>query len=250
MDISPCFRALSGPGRISRCGLRCYSCNCSMCGRYTLSATPESVEAIFDGPIDIPEIVPHYNIAPSQSCGIVAGRGSYVFGSGVWGILPTWMSEPKMLINARSETILEKPFFKRLYERGRCVVPADGFFEWESVAGKKRPVYFHRSGREPFAFAGLYEKDPEGGPPRFVVLTVSANDLVRPVHDRMPAILSGSAIGSWLKEGNPAVLKPSPEDFLVADRVSKSVNNTSNDGPECIRPSDEDDAGPQLSFGF
>jgi putative SOS response-associated peptidase YedK len=221
-----------------------------MCGRYTLSSTPESIEAIFDGPIDIPEIIPRYNIAPTQRSGIVTGAETYSFEFSVWGIMPTWMRESRTIINARSETILEKPFFKRLHEKGRCVVPADGFFEWETVSGKKRPVYFHRSGREPFAFAGLFEKDPESGLPKFVVLTVAANDFVRPVHDRMPAILSGSAIGSWLKEGNPEILSPSPEDFLVADRVSKAVNSPSNDGPECIVPAGDDDSGPQLSFGF
>jgi putative SOS response-associated peptidase YedK len=221
-----------------------------MCGRYTLSSTPESIEAIFDGPVAIPDITPRYNIAPTQVCGIVTSHGSYVFKTATWGIIPTWMREPRTLINARSETILEKPSFKRLYEAGRCVIPADGFFEWETVSGKKRPVYFHKPGREPFAFAGLFEKDPLGGPSKFVVLTVSANDFVRPVHDRMPAILYGSAIGDWIKKGDCAVLEPTSDDFLVADRVSKLVNSPSNDGPECILAADEDDSDPQLSFGF
>jgi putative SOS response-associated peptidase YedK len=221
-----------------------------MCGRYTLSSTPETIEAIFDGPVAIPDITPRYNIAPTQVCGIVSGKAAYNFDRATWGILPSWMKEPRALINARSETILEKPSFKRLYEAGRCVIPADGFFEWETVSGKKRPVYFHRMGREPFAFAGLFEEDPLGGSAKFVILTVPANDFVRPVHDRMPAILSGSAIGSWIKEGDCSVLAPANGEFLVADRVSKLVNSPSNDGPECIRPADEDDSGPQLSFGF
>lgn len=221
-----------------------------MCGRYTLSSTPESIEAIFDGPMSVPETSPRYNIAPSQVCGIVTGKSSYRFEAATWGIMPSWMREPRMLINARSETILEKPSFRRLYENGRCAVPADGFYEWETVSGKKRPVYFHRSGREPFAFAGLFEEDPQGGAPKFVVLTVAANDFVRPIHDRMPVMLTGSSIGDWLKRGDPSVLIPSPEDFLVADRVSKLVNSPSNDSPECILPTNEDDSGPQLSFGF
>lgn len=205
---------------------------------------------MFDGPVDVPEFLPRYNIAPSQACGIVSGEATYTFEEATWGIVPAWMREARTLINARSETILEKPSFRRLHERGRCVVPADGFYEWETVSGKKRPVYFHRMGREPFAFAGLFEEDPQGGPPKFVVLTVAANDFVRPVHDRMPAILTGSAIGDWLKKGDPSVLVTSPEDFLVADRVSKLVNSPSNDGPECILPAGEEDSGPQLSFGF
>ena len=221
-----------------------------MCGRYTLSSSHEAIEAIFDGPVVIPETSHRYNIAPTQVCGMVRGENSYIFESANWGIVPTWMREPRTLINARSETILEKPPFKMLYETGRCVIPADGFFEWETVSGKKRPVYFHKPGREPFTFAGLFERDPLGGPSKFVVLTVSANDFVRLVHDRMPAILSGAAIGDWIKKGDCAVLEPTSDDFLVADRVSKLVNSPSNDSPECILPADEDDSGPQLSFGF
>ncbi len=170
-----------------------------------------------------------------------------------WGLIPSWARDPAMgsrLINARSETVAEKPAFRSAFRRRRCLVPADGFYEWkrEGVAAGERssktPYWIHMASREPFAFAGLWERwDPREGPPvhTFTILTTEASAALRHIHPRMPVILPPAVWGKWL---DTALEDPHPKDFfrplpdgsLEAQPVSTLVNSPRNDDPSCIEP--------------
>ena len=216
-----------------------------MCGRYTLSSGPEEVAELVKGKFNYPKFGKSYNIAPSQHSLIVTLKDDVFAGElAYWGLIPVWMKDPKKpFINARAETVLEKPSFKYLYKNHRCVVPADGFYEWEAVAGKKRPVYFHLPARKPFAFAGFWEKSREHeGEKCFVVMTTEANDFMRPVHDRMPVMLDRDGVGRWLRDGDMETLVTPPNELLEADRVSTMVNSPANNNHHCIEPFDYGDA--------
>lgn len=210
-----------------------------MCGRYTLSAGPDEVSELVLGRFSYPKFGKSYNIAPSQHSLIVTSdEGIYRGELAYWGLVPAWMKEArKPFINARAETVLEKPSFKYLYKNHRCVVPADGFYEWEKTKGGKRPVYFHLPGRKPFAFAGFWEKSREHeGAKSFVIMTTEANDFMRPVHDRMPVMLDREGVEAWLREGDVDVLVTPPDGILEADRVSTMVNSPTNNDHRCIEP--------------
>lgn len=210
-----------------------------MCGRYTLSSGPDEIGELVKGKLSYPKFGKSYNIAPSQhSLIITLGDGGFHGELAYWGLVPSWMKEPKKpFINARAETILVKPSFKYLYKNHRCVVPADGFYEWETVKGKKRPVYFHLPERKPFAFAGFWERSREHeGQKTFVVMTTEANAFMRPVHDRMPVILDREGVEAWLCGGNTDVLATPPENLLECERVSAMVNSPANNNHHCIEP--------------
>ncbi len=214
-----------------------------MCGRYTLT-TPVPVLAERFGFDSFPELKPRYNVAPTQPVAVVVAgpelRRELVLMR--WGLVPAWSREgPKgpPLINARSETAADRPAFRQALRSRRCLVPADGFFEWAKVGGRKQPHYFHRPNGEPFAFAGLWERwqGPEGDPLlSCAVLTTEANEVVRPVHDRMPVILAPEDFQRWLESGDAELLRPCPPEALAVTRVSALVNSPRNDGPECLRP--------------
>lgn len=215
-----------------------------MCGRYTLSSSGEEIAQIVKGKLSYPKFGKSYNIAPSQHTLIITlGDGEYSGELAYWGLVPVWMKEArKPFINARAETVLEKPSFKYLYKNHRCVVPADGFYEWETVNGKKRPVYFHLPQRRPFAFAGFWEKDREHeGEKSFVVMTTSANSFMKPIHDRMPVILDADGVEAWLRGGDTGVLTTPPDGLLEADRVSTMVNSPANNNHHCIETFDYGD---------
>jgi putative SOS response-associated peptidase YedK len=162
-----------------------------------------------------------------------------------WGLVPSWASDLSVgarMLNARAETVLEKPSFRAAFTRRRCLLPADGFYEWQTVAGKKQPLHFRfRDGRL-FAFAGLWERwhGPDGPVESCTVLTTEANDLVRPVHERMPVILDPLRYDGWLDPGNgdTALLRswltPYPADELIAVPANPRVNNARNEGPDCL----------------
>lgn len=166
-----------------------------------------------------------------------------------WGLIPSWAKDTAIgnrMINARAETLAEKPSFRKAFEKRRCIVPADSFFEWRKTNGKtKIPVRFVLKSREPFAFAGLWEtwRKPDGQELRsFTIITTAANDLLRPIHDRMPVILRQSDEGKWLDPSAADAAKLTlllaqyPAEAMESYDVSTLVNSPRNDVPECIAP--------------
>ena len=223
-----------------------------MCGRYTLTVPLPDLVDVFDVAPPGFHHAPRYNIAPTQEAPVVAwDSGGRRMGLLRWGLVPSWARDPGMgsrLINARSETVAEKPSFRQAFRKRRCLVPADGFYEWRqeggSPAGKgsKQPYWIYRATREPFAFAGLRERwaPPEGDPLHtFTILTTESTEVVRGIHPRMPVILEPGAWDLWLQPGASSeellgLLVPSAPEDLRAHPVSTLVNSPRHDGPECI----------------
>jgi putative SOS response-associated peptidase YedK len=207
-----------------------------MCGRYAVKSDIEEISELFTGKFRYPEFKPNYNVAPSQKALIVTHDDDGFEGVlAKWGLLPAWMkSDRKPFINARSETVLEKPSFKYLFKKNRCVIPADGFYEWKKVGSGKQPVYFHLD--KPFAFAGFWEKNKESDDKTFLILTTEANETVKPVHSRMPVILEEFQISAWLEDGNDSVFESVASDFLQFHEVSPMVNSPRNNSEECLQP--------------
>lgn len=221
-----------------------------MCGRFTLSQSPESLEAAFRLPT-VPAIPPSYNIAPSQPVPVVRQPGEVAdreLTFLLWGLVPSWSKDPKMgsrLINARAETVTEKPAFRSAFKRRRCLVVADGFYEWQRSDGQKQPFYFCIDDRQPFGFAGLWEHW-EGGDGSVIesctILTTAANEVLRPIHDRMPVILPPDQYDLWLDSSIQAadrllpLLKPYEPTQMQAYPVSPKVNSPRYDSPDCIQP--------------
>jgi putative SOS response-associated peptidase YedK len=215
-----------------------------MCGRFTLARSPEDVARAF-GLDKVPNFPPRYNIAPSQPVGVfVCGKNASKpeFRLMGWGLIPSWAKDPAIgakLINARSETVAEKPSFRAAFKYRRCLIPADGFYEWQKTQqGTKQPFYFSMAGNAVFAFAGLWESwnDIE----TCTILTTSANGLVQPIHDRMPVILSPENYGRWLDpniQGGQLLsdlLRPFSDAFMHATPVSTRVNSAKIDDALCI----------------
>lgn len=219
-----------------------------MCGRFTLTATGQVLMEEL-GLLSIPEDYrPRFNIAPGQLILAVreteGGRRAAML---KWGLVPSWAKDPSIgyrMINARSESVSQKPAFRQAFERRRCIIPADGFYEWRKEGKAKIPMRFRLRGRRLFAFAGLWESNTiAAGEPLLTctILTTSANELVRPIHDRMPVILTDEAIDLWLDpdvpgEGVRPLLRPYPAEEMEAYEVSPKVNSATNDGPELIEP--------------
>jgi putative SOS response-associated peptidase YedK len=223
-----------------------------MCGRYSLSTSPESIAEIF-GVRHVTEFEPRYNIAPTQLVPIVRrdpNSDERRIDLLKWGLIPSWADDPAIgsrMINARSETVAEKPSFRSAFKSRRCLVPADGFYEWKKSAGGKVPHLIHRSDSKPFAFAGLWEhwKGPSGAIDSFSILTTEANALMRPIHDRMPVILDASDYDPWLdprttSDALQELLRPDEGGKLVAFPISTKVNSPSNDDPSIQNPRDDE----------
>jgi len=224
-----------------------------MCGRYTLTVDQEALQVAL-GVQGLVHPRPRYNIAPSQEVPAVIHRASSDTEGGAvgttlrWGLVPFWADDPSIghrLINARSETAHEKPSFRNAFRRRRCLIPADGFFEWKKTTGGKRPFWIHMESREPFTFAGLAERwtAAEGEEPleTFAILTADANEFLRPIHDRMPVILSGEDRERWLDPDTPVddlrrLLGSFSAGPLAAREVSIRVNSPGNDDPGCLEP--------------
>ncbi|WP_409251092.1 SOS response-associated peptidase [Bacillus sp. SCS-153A] len=218
-----------------------------MCGRYTLTTPYEELmeQFLIDEVVD--EWGPRFNVAPSQMVfSVIANKGKRRAGPIQWGLVPFWVKDPrkwKPLINARSESLEEKASFKHLLNKRRTAILADSFFEWERKDGKKQPYRFMLKDKEPFAFAGLWDKQDSGGSVvvSSTIITTDANELVSPVHDRMPVILKGEEnINKWLStsefEFNDVrdLLKPFPADLMTKYRVSQEVNSPRNDFEACV----------------
>jgi putative SOS response-associated peptidase YedK len=218
-----------------------------MCGRFTLTASGEEVAEAF-GLDETPELVARYNIAPSQPVAVVRAEPSgdrRTLAMLKWGLLPRATAEPtRPLINARAESAWSRPSFREAFARRRCLLPATGFFEWTGVAKKRQPFYFRMVSGRPFAFAGLWEPpfDPVD-PATVTILTTEPNDVVRPLHDRMPVIVAPEAYGRWLSPPTVSaaslrpLLAPFPASALIAFQVGMAVNNARHDEPDCIAPS-------------
>lgn len=218
-----------------------------MCGRYSLSTPADLVAELYELE-ETPELVPRYNIAPTQHAPIVrpGPGGGRVLVAARWGLVPAWAKEISIgqrTINARSESVGETRSFRDSFRRRRCLVPADGFYEWQRRAGGKQPFHLTLADGTPFAFAGLYDlwrRTEQEWLESFTILTTRPNSLVAPIHDRMPVILPPTAYGLWL---DPAVeqsdtllplLEPYPARRMLATPVGTFVNSPNNEGPRCV----------------
>lgn len=217
-----------------------------MCGRYTLKTPSRRIAEAFDLP-EIPDREPRFNIAPTQLVLIVRNEeGERVARMVRWGLIPFWAKDPSIgnkLINARSETVAEKPAFRQAFQKRRCLVIADGFYEWEKVGKVKQPWYYQVGDGGPFAFAGLWERWDKGEEPleSCTILTTLANLPLARVYERMPVILPPEVYDIWLGEDTSArqlqrLLTAYSDSDITEDRVSSRVNSPKNDDAELIRP--------------
>ena len=219
-----------------------------MCGRYTLTADAESIQLAFalenvDG-----WDVSRFNIAPTQRVAVITDRDPKMLSFMKWGLVPSWAKDPKIgsrMINARSETAAEKPSFRAAFKRRRCLIPADGYYEWSKRGKKKIPMYIQHAERELFAFAGLWEswKQADGDwLQTCAILTTEANETIRPIHHRMTVIIEPEDFDTWLAprqltppEWQPLMTRPRPEQ-LKFHEVSTAVNRPVNDNPTLVLP--------------
>ena len=221
-----------------------------MCGRFSLKTTPDTLERIFGHPAPA-GYRPRYNVAPGQAVLAILSDGDEDrVATPKWGLVPFWAKDPSIgnrLINARSESVAEKPAFRNAFRKRRCLILADGFYEWRRQPGGKQPMWVQVRDGEPFAFAGLWERWDRGPEPleSCTILTTGANDVMRPIHDRMPVILEGEAAGDWLdtaasEQRLQEIVEAAAEVPLHPQPVSTLVNSPANDVPECIEPVEEE----------
>lgn len=221
-----------------------------MCGRFTLTIDPADLQESF-GEFSFPsQFAPRFNIAPSQPVLAIPNDGNNRADFFIWGLIPSWAKDANIgsrLINARGETLSEKPSFRGSYKYKRCLILADGFFEWKKQLNSKTkiPYYIHMKNRQPFAFAGLWANwnSPDGSQVRScTIVTIEPNKLLAPLHNRMPVILSPETFKMWLAETPQTpqnlqpLIKPYPPDEMEAYPVSTLVNNPKNDKIECVVP--------------
>lgn len=225
-----------------------------MCGRFTLRAPADQLALLF-GLSEAPITAPRYNIAPTQPVGLVRMNPrsqSRAWALAIWGLIPSWAKDPSIgarMINARSETVAEKPSFRAAYKRRRCLIPADGFYEWQKVGSRKQPHFIGMADDGPFAFAGLWEHwaGPDGSElESCTILTTEPNDMLASLHNRMPVIVDPLDYDDWLGSGGddprdhmailPHLLRPYPADQMKTYPVSTYVSNARNEGEECIVP--------------
>ncbi|TXH38761.1 MAG: SOS response-associated peptidase [Rhodospirillaceae bacterium] len=217
-----------------------------MCGRYVFISNVDAIKQLFLFD-NLPNLAPRYNIAPTQQIPIVRSTGDGREMVNVrWGLLPFWLKEaPKgpPVINAKAEGIEAKPMFRAAIAKRRCLVPADGFYEWKGPKDDKQPYLIRLATRTPFAFAGVWErwKSPEGEIDSAAILTCEPNSLMAEIHNRMPVILDPSEFDAWLSDKTPqaeigGMIDPFPAEQMRAEPVSKAVNSVKNVGPECIEP--------------
>jgi putative SOS response-associated peptidase YedK len=197
------------------------------------------VAAELDAQLDLAgaEYRPRYNVAPTDPHWIVLLRGGRLLTPARWGLVT---SRNPAVINVRAETAARR--FRQAFEQRRCIVPADGFYEWTGPAGKRRPIWFHSADGRLLAFAGFYEASPDGSM-AFTILTTDPSEEVARVHDRMPVVLPPDAIDAWLEKGAKELLVPAPAGFLVGTPANPRVNSVANDDPECLVPPPDAEKG-------
>lgn len=217
-----------------------------MCGRFTRRTPAKEIARFFQ--VTVPDMQPRFNIAPSQSVATIRlspERQTRELAMLRWGLVPFWADDSTIgykMINARAETVAQKPAFRKAFAHRRCLIVADGFYEWKKTNGRKQPFLVHRKDDQPFAFAGLWERW-EGESERIescTIVVTEANELVKPIHDRMPVILHPADYEVWLdpacedKETLQGMLSPFPSAELEAYPVSPMVNNPKNDVEDCV----------------
>jgi len=219
-----------------------------MCGRFTLTTNLGAIAKRFGVSRFLEEVGPRYNIAPTQTVIVVNDDGTRHLTQMRWGLIPSWAKDPAIgnrMINARAETVATKPAFRAALRKRRCLIPADGFYEWQPAGRRKQPVYIALKTLGPFGFAGLWEiwTSPAGDEIRScTIITTEANELLKPIHDRMPVILNHDAEAVWLDQTIQdsarllPLLKPYPAEEMECYPVSTWVNNPANDSAECIEP--------------
>jgi putative SOS response-associated peptidase YedK len=221
-----------------------------MCGRYAVTTAPEAIRRLFRY-AGKPNFPPRYNISPTQPIAIVRlADGQRQFALVRWGFIPSWVKDPKtvsLMFNARGETAAEKPAYRNAMKRRRCLVPADGFYEWKRDGDRKRPFWVHARDRAPVAFAGLWETwtGPNGEElDTAAIVTTRANATLAPLHDRMPVVIPPDAFDLWLDPNADlqmaaSLMVPAPDDLLTAYEVSSAVNRAANDDPSLLTPASE-----------
>lgn len=227
-----------------------------MCGRYSITSPPEAIRRAF-GYEDRPNFPARYNVAPTQPIPIVRlDNGQRRFALVRWGLIPSWVKDPKaftLLINARGDSVLDKPAFRNAMRRRRCLIPADGFYEWKQEGGRRQAYYVRLKSGEPFAFAGLWETwcGPNGEEMETAaILTTQANRTLAAIHERMPVMLSPDAFEMWLDcsrvdaETACALLAPIPDRLIECYPVSAAVNKVANDDASLIEPAAAEPAPP------
>ena len=222
-----------------------------MCGRFTLTADPSDLQEAFDWVnFGNAQLTPRYNIAPTQPIPVVTNSGENKLDFFTWGLVPFWAKDPSIasrMINARAETLVEKASFKNAFKRRRCLILGDGFYEWKKTPGEKtkQPIYIHLKGGKPFAFAGLWEEWNSIDGSQILsatIITTEPNDLIKPIHNRMPVILPESEYTQWLQPGEVDIqkyndlLRPYEADQMETYPVSRVVNNPKNNSFSCIQP--------------
>lgn len=221
-----------------------------MCGRFTLTVDPAELQDTFSGYIFPQKFAPRYNIAPSQPILAIPNDDRNAADFFIWGLIPMWAKDPAIgirLINARGETVAEKPSFRGSFKYKRCLILADGFYEWKANPGKKTKTayYIHMQDRQPFAFAGLWDswEGLDGSSVKTcTIITTGPNELMEPLHDRMPVILHPRNHAQWLDpapqtpESLLPLIKPYPADAMAAYPVSALVNKPGNDSPALVLP--------------
>ncbi len=222
-----------------------------MCGRFTLRTSPLDISTLFDVSIPDLNVVPRYNIAPTQNVSVILQDGNSLEPSRQWrffrwGLVPSWAKDLSIgykLINARGETISEKPSFRSAFKKRRCLVLADGFYEWEKTDSGKQPHFFTQSNESVMAFAGLWEHwEKDSTVYSCTIITTTANSLLDPLHDRMPVILDAADHEQWLdpdfyeKESLQQLIKPYSADKMISRLVNKTVNHVKNETPDCLAP--------------
>lgn len=219
-----------------------------MCGRFALIVSGEVVAEQF-GLAETPFLAPRYNIAPTQPVAAVrlAYSGQRELAHFHWGLIPSWAKDPSMsarMINARSETVTDKPAFRAAFKRRRCLIPASGFYEWQKQGSGKQPMFIQAQDGGLLALAGLWETwhAPDGGEiDSCTILTTGPNEMMAPIHNRMPVIIEPADYGLWLDPGDRPedglhLLRPYPADKMRFYPVSTFVNNARNEGDQCIQP--------------
>jgi len=225
-----------------------------MCGRYAITSAPEAIRRLF-GYVEQPNFPPRYNVAPTQPIPIVRlVDGKRRFALVRWGLIPSWVKDPKafaLLINARGESVNDKPAFRNAMKYRRCLIPADGFYDWQRQGKGRRPFYVNRKGGGPFAFAGLWEtwRGPNGEEMETAaIVTTTASRSIAHIHARMPVMLEPEAFDLWLDcakvdaQTASALIAPAPDERLHLHEVSAAVNAVANDDASLIEP-----ALPQLA---
>jgi putative SOS response-associated peptidase YedK len=222
-----------------------------VCGRFTLTVHQFGDVVDVLGAEFSPELVsayrPRYNIAPGDTHWLLRSKeGRRQILPADWGLINSWSKDPRVgfkQINARAETLSERPAYREAFRSRRCVLPADGFYEWQGPRGKREPLWFHAPDRSLILFAGLYEswREPTTGEWRktFTIITTEPNELVKPIHNRMPAIVAADKLDDWLDGDDPAaILGPAPTKALMREPVSPRVNSTAHDDPALLDPND------------